>query len=49
MYLNEYNKLTDEKEFKRNLAAKIYSNSSFTSTRIGKLIGAETIVKDAML
>lgn len=43
-----YSKLTDEKEFKRNLAAKIYSNSSFTSTRTGKLIGAETIAKDAI-
>ena len=40
-------KLTDEKEFKRNLAARIYSNSGFTSITTGKPIDANTIAKDA--
>ena len=43
-----YAKLTDEKEFKRNLAARIYSNSGFTSIETGKPIDANTIAKDAI-
>ena len=43
-----YAKLTDEKEFKRNLAARIYSNSGFTSIKTGKPIDANTIAKDAI-
>ena len=43
-----YAKLTDEKEFKRNLAARIYSNSGFTSIETGKPIDAHTIAKDAI-
>ena len=43
-----YGKLTDEKEFKRNLAARIYSNSGFTSIETGKPIDANTIAKDAI-
>ena len=43
-----YAKLTDEKEFKRNLAARIYSNSGFTSIKTGKPIDADTIAKDAI-
>ena len=43
-----YAKLTDEKEFKRNLAARIYSNSGFVSIENGKPIDANTIAKDAI-
>ena len=43
-----YAKLTDEKEFKRNLAARIYSNSGFTSIETGKPIDPNTIAKDAI-
>lgn len=43
-----YAKLTDEIEFKRNLAARIYSNSGFTSIDTGKPIDANTIAKDAI-
>ena len=39
---------TDEKEFKRTLAARIYSNSGFTSIKTGKPIDANTIAKDAI-
>ena len=43
-----YAKLTDEKEFKRNLTARIYSNSGFTSIETGKPIDANTVAKDAI-
>ena len=43
-----YAKLTDEKEFKRNLDARIYSNSGFTCIETGKPIDANTIAKDAI-
>ena len=43
-----YAKLTDEKEFKRYLAARIYSGSAFTSITTGKPIDANTIAKDAI-
>lgn len=43
-----YAKLTDEKEFVRNLAAQIYSNSSFTSLETGKPIDPNTVAKDAI-
>lgn len=43
-----YTKLTDEIEFKRNLAATIYSNSSFTSLSNGQPINPCTVAKDAI-
>lgn len=43
-----YTKLTDEIEFKRNLAATIYSNSSFTSFSNGQPINPCTVAKDAI-
>lgn len=42
-----YAKLS-EKDFKRNLAARIYSNSGFTSIETGKPLDANTIAKDAI-
>ena len=43
-----YAKLTDETEFKRNLAAKIFSTSSFTSIETGKRLDPKTVAKDAI-
>ena len=43
-----YPKLTDEKEFIRNLAARIYGNSGFVSIETGKPLDANTIAKDAI-
>lgn len=43
-----YSKLTDKKEFIRNLAARIYSNSGFVSMENGKPIDANTVAKDAI-
>lgn len=43
-----YPKLTDEKEFIRNLAARIYGNSGFVSIETGKPIDANTVAKDAI-
>lgn len=43
-----YPKLTDEKEFVRNLAARIYGNSGFVSIETGKPIDANTVAKDAI-
>ena len=42
-----YAKLS-EKDFKINLAARIYSNSGFTSIETGKPLDANTIAKDAI-
>lgn len=43
-----YPKLTDEKEFVRNLAARLYSNSGFVSIETGKPIDPNTVAKDAI-
>ena len=38
----------DEIEFQRNLASRLYSNSSFTSLKNGKPIDPQTIAKDCI-